>query len=84
VEQNFPNPFNPLTTIHFTLLAPAMVSLNVYDMLGREIATLIYNERKEAGNYRIEFDATTYASGIYFYKLTTGNFSAMKKMVVLK
>jgi photosystem II stability/assembly factor-like uncharacterized protein len=84
LEQNFPNPFNPLTTIHFTLPASAMVSLKVYDMLGREIATLIHNERKEAGNYYIEFDATTYASGIYFYKLTTGNFSAMKKMVVLK
>jgi hypothetical protein len=84
VVKNFPNPFNPLTTIHYTLSTPALVSMKVYNVLGQEIATLLHNEAKEEGTHEIQFDATHLSSGIYFYTLTTENFSATKKMVLMK
>ncbi len=82
--QNYPNPFNPQTAIDFSLLALSNVTLKVYDILGREVATLINNEKKDAGKYSVQFDATNLPSGIYIYKLTAGSFIEMKKMVLMK
>ncbi|MEK7263746.1 MAG: T9SS type A sorting domain-containing protein [Bacteroidota bacterium] len=84
LEQNYPNPFNPVTAIGFSLLAVGDVTLKIYDVLGREVATLINNEKKDAGKYSVQFDATNLPSGIYIYKLTAGSFTDMKKMVLMK
>jgi len=81
--QNYPNPFNPETSISYQLASNSFVSLIIYDLLGKEIKTLV-NKNKEAGNYTVDFDATNLPSGIYFYKLTAGKFSETKKMTVLK
>lgn len=83
LHQNFPNPFNPTTTISYQLKANSYTTLKVYDLLGREIATLV-SEVKTAGYHSEVFDATKNASGIYYYILTSGNNSEIKKMVVLK
>jgi len=83
LSQNYPNPFNPGTTIRFTISDLRFTSLKVYDVLGNEIATLVYEE-KTVGNYTIDFNATTLPSGIYFYKLQTGFFTETKKMVLMK
>ncbi len=83
LSQNFPNPFNPTTSIKFNVGERANVSLKVFDMLGREVATLV-NEVKESGSYDVNFDAASLASGTYVYKLTAGNFVETKKMVLLK
>jgi hypothetical protein len=81
--QNYPNPFNPSTNIGFRISEFGFVSLKIYDLPGREVATLV-NEEKPAGNYKIKFDAGNLAGGVYFYKLTAGNFVRVKKMIVLK
>ena len=86
--QNFPNPFNPSTTIKFSIPSVetrdrVSVQLKVYDVLGNEIATLV-NEEKPAGEYEVEFDASGLTSGIYFYQLKAGSFIQTKKMVYLK
>ncbi len=91
LHQNYPNPFNPATTIKYTIPendggAPLDVKLAVYDVLGREITTLI-NEKQRAGSYEATFNAGSrdgLPSGIYFYKLTAGNFSQTKKMILMK
>jgi len=83
LSQNFPNPFNPTTSIKFNVGERANVTLKVFDMLGREVATLV-NEVKESGSYDVNFDAAKLASGTYVYKLTAGNFVETKKMVLLK
>lgn len=83
LSQNFPNPFNPTTSIKFNVGERANVTLKVYDMLGREVATLV-NEVKESGSYDVNFDAAKLSSGTYVYKLTAGNFVETKKMVLLK
>ena len=83
LSQNFPNPFNPTTQIKFSLPFSGLVKLVVYDVNGSEVATLI-NGEKQAGNYSVSFDATNIASGIYFYKLTAGNFVDTKKMALVK
>jgi hypothetical protein len=93
LSQNYPNPFNPSTTISWQLAVGSHVSLKVYDVLGNEVATLV-NEEKSAGEYQVEFDGSKlsgrvsakgeYASGVYFYKLQTSNFSAIKKMILLR
>ena len=81
--QNYPNPFNPATVISYQLPAAGYVSLKIYDVLGREVSTLV-NEEKTPGSYKISFKAGTLSSGVYFYKLTTGSFMQMKKMILLK
>ncbi|MGA9115412.1 MAG: carbohydrate binding domain-containing protein, partial [Bacteroidota bacterium] len=81
--QNYPNPFNPLTTIAYDLPATVHVSLRVYDLLGREVAVVV-DEVQPAGRIMVEFDAEALASGIYFYRLTAGEFAAMQRLVVLK
>jgi len=82
LKQNYPNPFNPSTTIAYTISNREKVSLKVYDVLGKEIATLV-NEVKPAGSYSVIFDGRL-ASGIYFYRLQAGSFSDVKRMVLLK
>ncbi len=81
--QNFPNPFNPTTNIKFQIPKDGFVLLKVYDILGREVATLV-NEEKKAGFYNLQFDATGLSSGIYFYKLQFGNNFATKKLIFQK
>ncbi len=81
--QNYPNPFNPITTINYHIPKLSFVTLKIYDVLGNVIATLV-DEEKSIGEYAIEFDGTTIASGIYFYKLAVGNFVETKKMLLVK
>ena len=83
LNQNYPNPFNPTTKISYQIPEPRFVLLKVFDVLGNEIATIV-NEEKAPGEYEVEFNASKYSSGIYFYKLQTGNYSMIKKMVILK
>ena len=82
---NYPNPFNPSTMIEFSLPAAANVSIRVYDVLGREITTLL-NEQRPAGTGSVRFDASRYrmASGVYFYRIEAGSFAQTKKMVLMK
>ncbi len=81
--QNYPNPFNPLTNIRYSISSSQKITLTVYDLLGREVATLV-NELKSPGTYKAQFDGSKYASGTYFYRLTAGNYVEIKKMVLLK
>jgi subtilisin family serine protease len=83
LEQNFPNPFNPTTTIQFGVEGPGLVSLKVYDVLGREVATLV-NERKAAGKYSVTWNASSMASGVYFYRLEAGASVATRKLMLLR
>ncbi|MDY0079067.1 MAG: T9SS type A sorting domain-containing protein [Ignavibacteriaceae bacterium] len=83
LSQNYPNPFNPSTTISFTIPVKAMVMLKVFDNLGREIKTLV-NEVKESGRYDVEFIASNLPSGVYFYKLQAGDFTASRKLILIK
>lgn len=83
ISQNYPNPFNPLTEITYTLPANSFVSIKIFDLLGREIAVLL-SERKEAGEYNVRFDGSGHSSGVYFYKFEAGDFTDMKKMVLIK
>ena len=81
--QNYPNPFNPSTVISYQLPVNSHVTFKVYDVVGREVATLV-DEQKEAGSYFVQFNASTNASGVYFYKLCAGNFVDTKKMLLTK
>ncbi len=83
LSQNYPNPFNPNTTIKFSLPKDAYVELKIYDITGREVATLVSDPYK-AGTYIIDFNAGHLASGVYFYKIVAGEFSDVKKMIILK
>ncbi|MDP1676302.1 MAG: right-handed parallel beta-helix repeat-containing protein [Bacteroidota bacterium] len=83
LQQNYPNPFNPSTTIKFGLPVTSWVTLRVYDMLGREVATLI-NEERKAGLHSIRFDGSSFSTGVYIYALRTGNFVASKKLLLMK
>lgn len=81
--QNYPNPFNPSTVISYNLPVSAKVQIKIYDILGREVAVLL-DEQKSAGSYELKFDASYLSSGVYFYKLTAGNFLNTKKMIILR
>ncbi len=85
LEQNYPNPFNPTTMIRYSIpeVSNVPVSLKIYDILGREVETLLNRDQK-AGNYEVEFNAGKYTSGMYIYKLTAGNFNSIKKMMLVK
>ncbi|MBM4158563.1 MAG: T9SS type A sorting domain-containing protein, partial [Ignavibacteria bacterium] len=82
--QNYPNPFNPTTKIKFDLPENTRVTIKIYDILGREMRTLLNSEYRESGRHIIEFSASGLASGVYFYRLTAGEYNAVKKMVVIK
>ena len=83
LEQNYPNPFNPATTISFSIPNSEFVTLKIFDVLGKEVANLV-NEEKPAGIFEVEFNASGLSSGIYFYILNAGNFVETKKMIILK
>ena len=83
LSQNYPNPFNPVTMIKFALPKASFVTLKVYDMLGREVSVLV-NGQKSAGQYIVDFDASSLTSGVYFYRLESNDFVEVKRMVVLK
>jgi hypothetical protein len=83
LAQNYPNPFNPSTAIKFTMPKAGLVKLVVFDLLGREVATLL-NENVTAGTHSVTFDASMYASGVYFYRIETGSFTDTKKMLLVK
>ena len=82
LHQNYPNPFNPTTNIRFEIPRTSLVKLIVYDILGKEITTLV-NEKLSAGSYEVSWDGSGYPSGVYFYKLITDEFSSVKKMILL-
>jgi hypothetical protein len=81
--QNFPNPFNPSTTIKYSLAKEGNVNLTVYNSIGSKVATIVEGY-KPAGNYSVQFNGSKFASGIYLYRLESGNYSAAKKFVILK
>ncbi|RPI12458.1 MAG: T9SS C-terminal target domain-containing protein [Ignavibacteriae bacterium] len=83
LAQNYPNPFNPKTIINYQLAASSNVKLVIFDITGREIAVLV-NQKQNAGSYNVEWEASGFASGVYFYKIETDNFTAVKKMVLIK
>ena len=83
LAQNYPNPFNPATQIQYSLEQSSNVTLRVFDILGREVATLI-NENQNAGRHVVNFDASNFASGIYLYRLEAGSFVQVKKMILMK
>ena len=83
LSQNFPNPFNPTTTINFGLPKESYATLKIFNLLGEEIADIV-NENLEAGNYTVEWNASTVPSGIYFYRLQAGEFVQTKKLILLK
>jgi len=83
LNQNYPNPFNPVTTISYQVAESRMVSVNIYDMLGRKVATLV-NEVQPAGSYNISFDAARLSTGIYIYRMVSGSFVQTRKMTLMK
>jgi hypothetical protein len=83
LAQNYPNPFNPVTSIKYSVPKMSHVKLVIYDVIGREVAALV-NEVKNPGNYAVSFDASNYASGVYFYRMESGDFTDVKKMVLIK
>jgi len=86
--QNYPNPFNPSTTIKYSIaqnnkgIGSDITKLIIYNVLGKKLVTLV-NKRQSPGNYSVSFDGSKLSSGVYFYKLTSGNFSRIKKMLLL-
>ncbi len=83
LAQNHPNPFNPKTVISYQLAGGSDVELSIYNLLGQKVATLV-SERRKAGYHQVEWDASLYASGIYYYKIVAGEFRSVKKMILLK
>ncbi len=83
LSQNYPNPFNPVTTIKFSLPKQADVKLVVYNMVGQVVDEII-NKTMEKGYHEVQFDAGDYASGVYYYRLKTSEFTSVKKMLLLK
>ncbi len=83
LEQNYPNPFNPSTTIKYDLPRDSRVSLKLFNILGQEVATLV-NEEQKAGYRSVDWNASNYASGVYFYRLEAGGFSSVKRMLLVK
>jgi hypothetical protein len=83
LDQNYPNPFNPSTTISYKISSDSYVTLKVYDILGKEIATLV-NGQRATGSYQTAFDASLLSSGMYFYQLRAGEYVQTRKMVLMK
>ena len=82
--QNYPNPFNPSTVIDYSLPKQSVVNLKVYDVLGQDVATLVNNEFKQAGVYDVTFNASNLPSGVYYYRLTAGEYTDVRKMILVK
>ncbi len=83
LEQNYPNPFNPATTIKYTISEKDFVTIKIYDVLGKEVASLV-NTVKDAGSYEVEFNAKNLSSGMYLYSIQAGKYNATKKMILMK
>ena len=83
LSQNYPNPFNPSTSIKYSVPSNEYVSLKIYDVLGKEVATLV-NQEMNAGIYEVQFDASQFTSGVYIYRLITEDLSISKKMILIK
>jgi hypothetical protein len=83
LKQNYPNPFNSTTTINYSVAKRSVVSIKIFDILGREIQTLV-DEEKSPGNYNVKFNGNNLPSGVYFYRLRAGAFSETKKLILLK
>jgi len=83
LRQNYPNPFNPATVIEYTLPTATVVTFTVYNLLGEAVTTLV-NERKLPGNYRAEWNADGFSSGVYFYRLHTHQYTEVKKMLLIR
>jgi len=83
LNQNYPNPFNPVTTIKYTVPSTANVKLSIYNTMGQEVMTLV-DEQMNAGTYDVTFDAASFSSGVYFYRLKAGDFTQIKKMIFMK
>jgi hypothetical protein len=83
LSQNYPNPFNPITNIKYQIQKTGQVTLKIYDITGREIKTLV-NEIKNPGSYIVTFNGTELSSGVYFYRIQSGDFVQVKKMVLIK
>ena len=83
LEQNYPNPFNPSTKIEYAIPSQSQVILKVYNIIGQEVSTLV-NDVQKQGSYTVRFDASNYASGVYFYRITAGTYTKVMKMVLLK
>jgi len=83
LSQNYPNPFNPTTNIAYALPVAGLVKVSVYDISGKEVANLV-NSYQEVGNYSVQFNASTLSSGMYFYKLSVGEFTVTKRMMLVK
>ena len=83
LDQNYPNPFNPITNINYSIKNSGHVKLTVYNTLGQKVIDLV-DENQSAGSYRISFNATELASGIYLYSIKSGEFYSTKKMILLK
>ncbi len=83
LEQNYPNPFNPSTTISFSLPEASEVQLNIYNILGQQVATLV-NDVKNAGSYKINWDASNLSSGMYIYRLQAGSKVITNRMILMK
>jgi hypothetical protein len=81
--QNYPNPFNPSTNIKYQIANSSLVSLKVFNVLGKEVAELV-NEKQTPGTYEVKFDAGNLSNGVYFYKITAGDYSETKKMILIK
>ncbi|MBI4547692.1 MAG: T9SS type A sorting domain-containing protein [Ignavibacteriae bacterium] len=81
--QNYPNPFNPVTVIRYSLIVNSVATLKVFDVLGREVATLV-DEKKAPGVYTVSWDASGQPSGVYLYRLQSGKFVDIKKMILVK
>jgi uncharacterized protein YdaL len=83
LKQNYPNPFNPSTMINYQLPMINEVELSIYNILGQKVTTLV-SEKQSPGYYQVEWDASNYASGIYYYMITAGEFRAIRKMILLQ
>ena len=83
LSQNYPNPFNPTTNIKYQIPINSFVTLKIYDVMGREVKTLV-SETKSAGSYSVDFNASDFSSGVYFYKIQSGDFTETKKMLLIK
>ena len=83
LSQNYPNPFNPSTVINYGIPKTSMVKITVFDILGREVGTLI-NDLQQPCSYSVKFDASNLASGVYMYKIQAGDFTDTKKMLLVK
>ncbi|MEJ2636576.1 MAG: T9SS type A sorting domain-containing protein [Calditrichia bacterium] len=83
LNQNYPNPFNPTTTISYSIAKSGKVRIDIYNLLGEKVAELV-NKVQQPGDYQIKFDGSNLASGMYFYRISSQNFTQIKKMILFK